>query len=375
MSASHDQRLRVGALVPYPVGIAPSQRFRLEQWQPHLAAEGIDLELLPFADAALRDLLYRPGAWGRKAAALSRASLRRLGSLPGLRRYNALVVHRAAFLSGPALLERLLALAARPVIYDFDDAIFRLHASDANRALAWLKFPGKTATLCRLSAHVVAGNGYLADYARRLNRRVTVVPTSVDTDRFRPVCRPPSPKIVVGWTGSSTSQTHLELFAPVLSELVARRSVELRVVSDRAPALPGVPHVWVPWTAEGEPAELARFDVGIMPMPDDEWSKGKCALKALLYMSMGIPTICSAVGANLEVIEDGVNGLLARTPADWLGAAERLCGDAAMRARLGAAGRRTVEERYSMQHSARTMAGVVRGEVQRVTRTEEGEVA
>jgi glycosyltransferase involved in cell wall biosynthesis len=365
MRPAAEGRLRVAGLVPYPVGIAPSQRFRLEQWQPHLAAEGIDLELLPFADPALRELLYRPGHWLRKAAALSRATLRRLRRLPALRDYHAVVVHRASFLGGPALLERLVGRAGRPVVYDFDDAIFRLHASEANRALAWLKFPGKTATLCRLSAHVVVGNAYLADYARRFNERVTIVPTSVDTDRFLPAPRDASPTVVVGWTGSSTSQTHLELFAPVLQALTARRSVELRVVSDRAPALPGVPHVWVPWTAGDEPSELARFDLGIMPMPDDEWSRGKCALKALLCMAMGVPTVCSAVGANLEVIEHGVNGLLARTPEDWLAALERLIDDPSLRARLGAAGRRTVEERYSMRRSARALAEVIRGEVGR----------
>jgi glycosyltransferase involved in cell wall biosynthesis len=361
-----EERVRVGALVPYPVGIAPSQRFRLEQWQPYLGSEGIDLELLPFADPALRDLLYRRGRWLPKAAGLARASLRRLVALSSLHRFDALIVHRACFLGGPALLERLVALARRPVIYDFDDAIFRLHASETNRALAWLKFPGKTTVLCRLSAHVVVGNSYLADYARGLNQRVTVVPTSVDTERFQPVARANAPeRVVVGWTGSSTSQTHLEMFTPVLKEIVSRRRIELRVVSDRAPLLPDVPHVWVPWTADSEPSELSRFDIGIMPMPDDEWSKGKCALKALLCMAMGVPTVCSAVGANLEVIEHGDNGLLARTPVEWMAALENLIDDASLRARLGVAGRRTVEERYSMRRSARALAKVVHDEVDR----------
>jgi glycosyltransferase involved in cell wall biosynthesis len=362
MTRLGDARLRVGALVPYPVGIAPSQRFRLEQWQPYLAAEGIDVELLPFADPPLRDLLYGPGRWLPKAAGVTRASFRRVVTLSRLRHYDALIVHRACFLGGPALLEHLVALAGRPVIYDFDDAIFRLHSSETNRALAWLKFPGKTAALCRLSAHVVVGNSYLADYARRLNERVTIVPTSVDTERFQPVVQRTgaAERVVVGWTGSSTSQTHLEMFAPVLKEIVARRSVELRVVSDRAPVLSDVPHVWVPWTADGEPSELSRFDIGIMPMPDDEWSKGKCALKALLCMAMGVPTVCSAVGANLDVIEPGANGLLALTRAEWLGALESLVDDASLRARLGAAGRRTVEDRYSMRRSARLLGEVIR---------------
>jgi glycosyltransferase involved in cell wall biosynthesis len=164
------------------------------------------------------------------------------------------------------------------------------------------------------------------------------------------------------------------MFAPLLRELKRRREVELRVISNREPVLPDVEYVWRPWSAESEVEDLSHFDIGIMPMPDDEWSKGKCALKALQYMAMGVPTICSAVGANCEVIQHGVNGLLAASDEEWIRNLELLIDDPALRQRLGPKGRRTVEERYSMNACAELFAGVVRQTVeekQRVAATVE----
>lgn len=356
------KEIAVAALVPYPQNTTPSQRYRIEQWMPYLAAAGIRVDLFPFADSALLDQLHRPGFRISTASRIVLRSMRRFVDLVHSKRYDAILIHRAVSIVGPAWFERLAARMGRPIIYDFDDAIFHLHTTEANRRFGWLKFPRKTATICRLSSHVTVGNEYLAEYARRFNPHVTVIPTSVDTDLYRSIeGQKRNGRIVVGWTGSSTSQTYLEMFAPVLEEIVRDERVELRVHSDRPPRLPGIPHVWRQWSAETESEEIGGFDIGIMPMPDDEWARGKCAMKALLYMSMGIPAVCTAVGANLEVIVHGENGLLAATRDEWLDNIGRLAGDAAMRERLGRAGRRTVEESYSMRRSAELFAGIVRG--------------
>lgn len=348
------------ALVPYPLGISPSQRFRVEQWQPYLESRGITIDFRPFMDARLMDTLYRPGYFGAKAAGMAAAVARRFAGLARLRGYDAVLVHRAACLAGPALLEGIIKHLGTPIIFDFDDAIHLLDTSAANRRFGWLKFPGKTAAICRASAHVVVGNSYLADYARQYNSRVTIVPSSVDTTHYRPAGeRRLTGRVVVGWMGSSTSQTHLEAFAPMLRELQSRLDFELRVISDRDPVLPGVRVVWRPWSAETEIQELSEFDVGIMPMPDDKWTRGKCAMKALLYMAMGVPVICSAVGTNREVIEHGRNGLLAEAAEDWHAHLVSLLENREQRARLGAAGRETVEKLYSMERCAASFAEVV----------------
>jgi glycosyltransferase involved in cell wall biosynthesis len=338
---------------------------------PYLNAQGVSVDLLPFADQNLFRLLHKPGQRVIKALASVTRFLRRVSDVVGARSYDAVLIHRAICIAGPAVLERLVATMGRPVIYDFDDAIFKLHTTEANRHFGWLKFPGKTATICRLSDHIVVGNQYLADYARTYNRRVTIIPTSINVDTYRPdgASNGANGKVVVGWMGSSTSQTHLEMFAPVLRQVTARDDIELQVVSDREPVLPGVQYVWRQWSSSTEVSDLARFDIGIMPMPDDEWARGKCAAKALQYMAMAVPTVCSAVGTNLEVVRHGENGLLATTSDEWVSRIGALAADVELRRRLGLSGRRTVEEGYSMTRCAELFAGVVREVVAKGGRT------
>lgn len=360
-AAKQEEAISVCAWMLYPQGRAPGQRYRIEQWQPHLERENIKVDYFPFADDRLMERLYQPGRTVAKAAGIVAAFARRIRDLLHVRRYDVIYLYRAAGMIGPAALEVILDVLGRPIVLDFDDAIYLTHTAEANKKLGWLKWSGKTAALCRWSDHVVVGSSILAEYARTYNLQVTVIPSSVDTTRYRPRAqRHAGDQIVVGWTGSSTSQTYLEEFAPVLRELLPRHRVELRVHSDREPRLTGVPFVWRPWSAQTEVEELSQFDIGLMPMPDNPWARGKCAMKALLYMALGIPVVCSAVGVNCEVIQHGINGLLARTRHDWLHHLQSLIGDPVLRERLGAAGRATVEEQYSMDCCAARFANVIR---------------
>ena len=357
------RKLSVCALVPYPPGITPSQRYRIEQWQPILASDGIDVELWPFLEEEDLEVLYSPRRWPDKARMVLRATARRLGAVTRLERFDVVLIHRAACLAGPALVERLIA-RRKPVVFDFDDAIYLLDTTAENRIFGWLKFPGKTAALCRMSRHVVTGNDHLAGYARRYNGNVTVVPSSIDTERYAPIRKArETGRVVIGWTGSATSQAHLEAFAPVLRRIVARHRVEIHVVSARPPDLGGVSVTWKRWTAAREVEDLREFDIGIMPLPDDEWTRGKSAFKALQCMGMGVPVVCSAVGASLELIRHGENGFLVSTPGEWDERLGHLIADASLRERVGMAGRRTVEERYSMQGSALSLGQALRAAV------------
>jgi glycosyltransferase involved in cell wall biosynthesis len=371
--SDRNTNLSVLALVPYPLDTTPSQRFRIEQWAPHLEEEGIFVELKPFVSRRLMDKLHQPGGLAAKAAWMLEAFARRALELTHLGKYDVILIHRAACLAGPAALERLIRVLRKPIIFDFDDAIYLLDTSAANRHFGWLKFPGKTAALCRLSTHVVAGSTHLAEYARRFNPRVTIVPTSIDTDLYQPARRNGNGKrVVIGWTGSSTSQTHLEMFADVLRDLSARRDVEIRVQSNREPALQGVAFRWSSWSPATEVAELSHFDIGIKPMPDDPWSRGKCPMKEIQYMAMGIPTVCSAVGASREIIRHGTNGFLASNKDEWLASLEALIDNPDLRRELGAAGRRTVENEYSMKQCASMFASVVRETLQEHHSTQKG---
>jgi len=357
---SSREKLSVCALVPYPAGITPSQRYRIEQWQPILAREGIEVELWPFLQEEELDLLYSQRQWGAKARMISRATARRFAAAKELQRFDVVIVHRAACLAGPAVVERLIS-RRKPLVFDFDDAIYLLDTTAQNRLFGWLKFPGKTAALCRMSRHVVTGNDHLADYARRYARNVTVIPSSIDTDRYSP--KPTSRRngrVVVGWTGSATSQSHLEAFAAILQRIVQRHGVEIRVVSANPPQLSGLPVTWKRWSAAREVEDLSEFDVGIMCLPNDDWARGKSAFKALQCMGMGVPVICSAVGPSLKLIRHGENGFLAATADDWDECLGRLVTDPGLRERLGIAGRQTVETHFSMSRSAGVFGRILR---------------
>ena len=350
--------LRVVAFVPYPLGTAPSQRFRLEQWAPHLEARGISIEFRAFATQELLKLLYRPGLAFRKVVGLARTMAAQVRRIPAAGDFDVAVVHRNMSLLGPAVLEQRLAQQT-PFVYDFDDAIHLLHTSDANRAFGWLKFPAKTAQICSLARSVTVGNEYLAAFARRYSGSVDIVPSSVDTAVYTPgPVRVQSLPPVIGWMGSSTSQTYLEPFGPLLSRLVGS-GLRFRIVSDRRPESFEFPFEWTPWSAHAEVSDLRDFDVGIMPLPDTEWAKGKCAMKLLQYMGVGVPSIGSALGGNLEVIRDGENGYLASSEDEWLDKTLRLARDPALSRRIGAAGRETVLARYSAEVCAERFADVL----------------
>lgn len=350
--------LRAVAFVPYPLGTAPSQRFRLEQWTPHLQAREISLEFRPFANPALLKLVYRPGFAFAKLAGLARTMVMQARHLPAPGDFDVAVVHRNMSLIGPAFLERRLARHT-PLVYDFDDAIHLLHTSDANRAFGWLKFPAKTAEICSLARSVTVGNEYLATFARKLNRNVEIVPSSVDTAAYTPgPSRAQAGVPVVGWMGSSTSQTYLEPFGPLLSKIV-RQGLRVRIVSDRRPTSFDFPFEWRAWAANTEVSDLREFDIGIMPLPDTEWAKGKCAMKLLQYMGVGIPSVGSVVDGNLEVIRDGENGYLAGSEEEWMEKVLRLAKNPQLALRLGAAGRETVLARYSADVCAERFAGVL----------------
>ena len=362
---SSHRPLELIAFVPYPPDTTPSQRFRIEQWTGVLEQLGIRVSLAPFADDRLMSLLYQPGRTAQKVAGVIAGFARQLGCVARAGRADAILVHRTACLAGPAVLERMLTLWRRPVLFDFDDAIYLRHTSGANRVFDWLKLPGKTAALCRLSSLVVAGSEYLAAYARRHNPRVAVVPTSIDTDLYAPdEAEDRSGRVTIGWTGSATSLTYLEEFAPVLRELLKRRDVEIRVQSNRRPVLPGVPVVWQPWSPETEIQEIRRYHIGIKPMPDDPWARGKCPMKELQYMALGIPAVCSAAGSSGEAIRNGENGFLAASADQWLEHLPRLVDDAVLRRKIGLAGRQTVEERYSMTRCASRFAEALRSVVE-----------
>jgi glycosyltransferase involved in cell wall biosynthesis len=339
--------MHILAIVPSVYDTNPSQRFRIEQWEPLLRERGVEITFKPFESKELNAILYKPGRMAEKLKFVGEALKRRASDVRSARGYDAVYLLREAALLGPPVFEWTLARKGVPYVFDFDDAVFVPYVSPSNGYLSYLKFPGKTRAICRMAAHVMAGNEYLADYARAVNERVTIIPTTIDTEKYTVEPRAENEVPVIGWSGSYSTAQHLATLNNALRKLAERERFRLRVIGAPDFKIEGVDVEAIPWRAATEVEDLRPFDVGIMPLPDDQWSKGKCGLKALQYMALGVPTVCSPVGVNSEIIRDGETGLLASTDDEWVEKLSGLLRSPEGRARLGRAGRATVEARYS----------------------------
>lgn len=333
----------------------PAARFRAEQFLPGLRGHGIEGTL----SRAWPDKYYLP-AWhknrffGRLAAALF-LLLKFADRLAAVLRapfYDAVFLQRD-LLPWPdlPLLESLLRRLSRRLIFDFDDAVY-------------LFAPEKTAALARMSDAVIAGNGHLRNYALKHRPSAELIPTCVDTARYTPGPGGRKGIVTIGWMGTSSGLPHLAAAADGLAGVLKAGGAELLIVSDAPPAPPFLSGPGVrfrKWSAETELDDLRSFDIGIMPLPDDEFSRGKCGFKLLLYMSCGVPVVASPVGANREIVRDGENGFLAASGAEWLEKLAALVKDAGLRRGFGAAGRRTVEAGYSVDANIARLAGTIKG--------------
>ena len=354
---------RLMVLASKPPGMSPSQRYRFEQWAPHLAAEhGIRLDFAPFESRALAERLYRPGHLAAKAGLTLSDYLRRVAVLKRARSYDAVVVHREAALIGPAIYERLLAWSGIPIIYDFDDAIWSPGQAWKNGLFSRLHFSTKTATICRLATAVTTGNAFLASYAQNRNANVSIIPSSIELADY-PVLpeTKDQDRFVVCWTGSVSTLVHFEQARSALERLATLVPLAVKIICSEPPEKPisGAEMRFVPWSAEREAHDVADCHVGIMPLPDNEVSRGKGGMKALQFMATGRPVVVSSVGVNAEIVRDGHNGYLARTDDEWVEVLRTVSRDPKLRERLGDNARKTVEEGYSAEMSAAKFAAVV----------------
>lgn len=350
------EKLKVLALVPAVYDTSPGQRFRLEQWEPILKEKGVEITYEAFENDALRAVIYKGGNVAGKMAEVSRAFARRISTLQKAKNFDLIYIFREAAVLGPAVFERWAKASKVPYIFDFDDAVFVSYKSPANGYLSYLKFPGKTRTICAKAAHVMAGNEYLADYARAVNDQVSIVPTTIDTDAYQPkYTHQNNPdEVTLIWSGSFSTVQHLDTIRGVLQKLAKEKKFRLRVIGTPTYRLEGVDTEAMQWRAATETDDLRAGHIGLMPLPDDQWSKGKCGLKALQYMALGVPTICSPVGVNSTIIKDGVNGYLAANEDEWIEKLKLMIDSAETRIRIGQEGRKTVEEEYSaVRHAPR----------------------
>ena len=343
--------------------IGPSSRHRVFQFLPHLHTQGIDCVVDPLFDdtyfkiltvqsPALRAMLKIPYVLAR--------FIKRLWTLLALGGRDLIVIEGQLFPYLPPWTERLLRWCGYRMVIEMDDAIYLTHGHEK-----------KMPALLSMATGVIVGNEQLASYARQFSPRVWVVPTVVDTDRFAPVrqriagsAEQSSETITLVWMGLAYNLKYLNVLAPALRTLQSRFHITLRVVCSQPPRMPGVNIEFRPWAMEREVSDLQDASVGVMPLEDTEWARGKCGLKLLQYMAVGVPAVASPVGVNSGIITTGHNGFLASTEQEWYDRLESLCRQPQLRLQIGLAGRRTVEERYSLAVWGPRLAEVYRTFVQ-----------
>ncbi len=338
--------------------MAASTRQRLSQYEPILKAARIEVEQLPLLTNAHMENI----AEGRKPSYRSVVAryMQRLYELVTRRDFDVLWVHCELFPHMPGFLERLAFASGKPVVFDYDDAIFHMYDEHRNYAVRAL-LAQKLRVLLRKASLCCCGNAYLRRYAAQYNENSVILPTVVDTTIYQPARRRDRQKLVIGWIGSPSTWKYVAPLLPLLKDLCSKHQVVFRAIG-AGPAnnvrFDGLE--LKRWQEENEVRDVQDMDIGIMPLPDESWARGKCGYKLIQYMACGLPVVASPVGVNEEIVQPGENGFLATDLNDWRLALERLIADAEMRARYGLNGRKRVEQNYSLQVTGSRLVKLLR---------------
>lgn len=331
---------------------SPGQRFRFEQYIRHLEENGYMCDFSPLLkDERLDKLFYGKGNHLKKAFILLQNFRQRYSDLKKAKNYDVIFIYREALFTRSVYFEKQFAKRSK-VILDFDDSIWLQNVSEANKKFGFLKNADKTKDLIKIAHLNTVGNEYLANYARQFSNSVKVIPTTIDTNEYKlKSYNNNTEKVTIGWSGSVTTIQHFNFAVPALKRIKEKYGdlVEIKVIGDGSFKNEALNIQGLPWVKATELEDLSQFDLGIMPLPDDEWAKGKCGLKALQYMALGIPSIISPVGVNSEIIQDGENGFLASTEDEWVDKISQLVENSELRSKLGIKGRQTVIEQYSVE--------------------------
>jgi glycosyltransferase involved in cell wall biosynthesis len=337
-------------IVPYPIGKAPSQRFRFEQYFDALEKKGIYFDISPFFDEASFQILYKKNMRLRKLWGVGKGFIKRWFLLFFILPYQLIFIHREASPIGPPFFEWIIArIFRKKIIYDFDDAIWLANTSKENKIVSGIKWHSKVKSICGFAYKVSCGNAFLFDYARKYNQRVVLNPTTIDTSRLHNTIKDQhTKKLIVGWTGTHSTIKYIDALIPVIRKLELLFDFEFLVISNKNPEISLKSFRYLEWNKDTEIQDLLRMNIGVMPLEEDQWSQGKCGFKALQYMALGIPALVSPVGVNTIIVDDGLNGYICKDEQDWYEKLELLLKNEQQRTLLGKAAREKVIQKFSV---------------------------
>lgn len=348
--------MRVLFFLPYSIEAAGC-RYRVHQFLPFLESHGVSCELRELVGPELYRILYKPGHALEKTARFAGRALSRIQDLRDASAYDVLFIYRECFPFGPAVIESLLRRTGKPIVFDFDDAIYLPSGSGLKD---FVRRPEKTNVITQLADEVIVSNEHLRNFCLAYNPNVTMIRTSVDTEvlfsvrEYGDVLPPADGRpIRLGWIGSHSTARYLERLGGVLQRVARHYPIEVLVVgAGKELNIPGVTVINKPWSLATEVEDFRSLDIGLYPLEDGIWELGKASFKTIQYMAVGVPGVVSPVGAALNIVRDGDNGFFASSDDEWVEKLVRLIEDPALRRRVGLAGRQTAERDFSITSNA-----------------------
>jgi len=340
--------MNVALLTKYD-DLAASTRFRFSQYKPYLKEKGIEMVFQPLFSNNYLQNLYKNGY--RRQDQIISSYYNRLKWLISKPDVDLIWLHYELFPFLPSIFERLIKLPKKPIVFDYDDAIFHNYDFNSNWFIKML-LEKKLQTTISSAKISFCGNNYLAEYASRYCSKIEIVPTLVDTKIFYPKItqRPKNDFLRIGWIGTpSTWNNYVAPILPMLKEITKKEKIEIAVMGADKKAKADSSINFTEWKKEEEVSFLHSLDIGIMPLTNTPWAKGKCGFKLIQYMACGLPVLASPVGVNSDIVEHGVNGFLVETVEDWKSAIKKLCNEPELRYQMGTAGRKKIEEKYSLE--------------------------
>jgi glycosyltransferase involved in cell wall biosynthesis len=342
--------MKVLAIVPYHLDFCAGQKFRIELWAKELVKRGIEIDFLPFTNPGLTDVLYKPNRQLKKASLMLGAFARQVAKIFQTNKPDLIFIYREAAIAGPAIIEKIVRRWNVPIVYDIDEPLFVPFQSSVNGKFSKLRFASKIDKLFEMSDSVFAVNRAIAEYAENFNENVHIVPMTVDVDRYQPNDKQKaSKKPIIAWVGTWSNQPNIEVAVPAMRELGKTDDFVFRIVADEPMSFEGIEVDFVPWSYAIEVPKLQEAEIGVVPVGESPWGKWKFFFKTVQFMSLGLPVVASAIGSNLEIVEDGENGFLARDEKEWRDKLKLLLDDPNLRRKLGENARKTALEKFDIQ--------------------------
>jgi glycosyltransferase involved in cell wall biosynthesis len=345
----NNKKRKVLVLCPHPVGYAPGQRLRYEQYLDSFRDAGYVVDVSPFMTEKFQKMVYSTGRIPEKFFWTFIGYVKRFFTLFTLRQYDVIYIFLWVTPFGFPVFEWIVKLFSRKLIYDIDDLIYSKSRSKANPIISGIKGRSKPIYLFKKADHIITSTVTIEEFARQFNNQITNIPVTVDTVKYSPrTDYKIRNKITLGWSGSLSTSPYMHLLDEMLLELKKKLDFKLLILGDPYFSIPNVDVEALAWTEGNEVETIRQFDIGLYPLPDEQWILGKGGGKALQYMALGVPTVATAIGMNFKIIANDINGFLVNTSEEWIDAIIKLANDQQLRERIGKSGIETVEKSYSI---------------------------